>query len=46
MINMKGIVLAALLAAPVLQAQEQLSTLSGSCSVTATSHPGEADLRL
>ena len=46
MTNIKGIVLAALLAVPVLQAEEQLPTLTGRCSVTATSHPGEADLRL
>jgi hypothetical protein len=46
MTNIKGIVLAALLGVPVLQAEEQLPTLTGSCSVTATSHPGEADLRL
>ena len=46
MSDIKGILLAALLVVPVLQAEEQLHTLSGSCSVTAATHPTEADLRL
>jgi hypothetical protein len=46
MSNIRGILLAALLAVPALQAEEQLPTLTGSCSVTATSNPAEADLRL
>jgi hypothetical protein len=46
MTNIRGILLAALLAVPVLQAEEQLPTLTGSCSVTAAANPAEADLRL
>ena len=46
MSDIKGILLAALLVVPVLQAEEQLHTLSGSCSVTAATNPTEADLRL
>jgi hypothetical protein len=49
MINMRGILGAALLALStslILQAEEQLPTLTGSCSVNAASNPAEADLRL
>jgi hypothetical protein len=44
-----GVVLTALLAASTglfLQAEQQLRTLNGSCSVTATAHEAEVDLRL
>jgi hypothetical protein len=44
-----GVVLTALLAATTglfLQAEQQLRTLNGSCSVTATAHEAEVDLRL
>jgi hypothetical protein len=46
MSDIRGILLAALLAVPVLHAEEQLHTLTGSCSMSAASNPTEADLRL
>jgi hypothetical protein len=46
MSNIRGILVAALLAASVVRAEEQLPTLTGSCSVTAAANPAEADLRL
>jgi hypothetical protein len=49
MTNIKALLVAGLLTAPlhlIAQAEEPLSTLTGSCSVTAASNPAEADLRL
>src|SRR6201986_3758732 len=46
MSNLRGILLATLFAVSVSQAEEQLPTLTGRCSVTVTSHPSEVDFRL